>query len=1076
MDGKLDLIVANFNSNYVSVLLGNGNGTFQAQRTFATGVNPNSVAVADVNGDGKPDLIVTNFSGPGTVGVFLGNGDGTFQAQRTFATGVEPYYATAADLNGDGKLDLVATNYQGTLSVLLGNGDGTFQAQQTFATGKWPRFAEISDLNGDGKPDLVVTSRAGNFVGVLLGNGNGTFQKQQTFAVGTDVESVAVSDLNSDGKPDLVVANFDSGSVGVLLGNGNGTFQTQQTFLAGTGALSVAVSDVNGDSKPDILVANAESDSLSVLLGNGNGTFQLQQTFGVGRAPTSVAVADLNGDGQPDVVVTNMYGGGVSVLLGSVPLAVQSIDRVSPPGPLTSDATVNFAVVFNEPASGVSAANFSLALNGVATENPLVVEQITPAVYEVIVTGVSGTGTLGLDLVDDGSILDAAGNPLHPGPTAAFSAQQTFPSGSGPISIATADLNRDGKADLVVANFHSNNVSVLLGNGNGTFQAQQTFATGTNAFSVVVADVNRDGKPDLVVANEASGNVSILLGNGDGTFKPQQTFATGAGSDSVTVADLNGDGKLDLVVANCNSNTLSVLLGNGDGTFKPEQTFATGNYPFSVAISDVNGDGKSDLVVANAHANNVGVLLGNGDGTFQAQQTFATGANPDPVTVADVNGDGKPDLILANDTLSGSVSVLLGNGNGTFQAQQTFATGTRPFSVVVSDLNGDGRPDLLVANYGTPQQAGYTVSVLLGNGDGTFQSQQTFATGTRPDSVAVADLNEDGRPDILVANFSSGTIGVLSGIANGNFTGQNYTIVPSLDTITGTGSIDQITLMQDPDQVHIDWTINSTIGQMLITDPNGLTINGNAASNVITLDYSNGIPLPNILHLDGTFTINGLTGSNPLANTNLEIGQSTVYIPYANSASDPLAAIRGYLNNGYSNGLWTGTPTPTTGVITSTAAAASANKSTGIGYADSADGLVSLPANTIELKYTLYGDTGLTGSVGFTDFMRMTQHYTLNSGATWGEGDFNYDGSINSADFNLLQPNYGQTLPAPAVAPTVTPPATSSRSVRTPIVPPPVAPVLGSEDPAATPLTPSTTATTVTKHKTKVEKTHKPRH
>jgi hypothetical protein len=201
------------------------------------------------------------------------------------------------------------------------------------------------------------------------------------------------------------------------------------------------------------------------------------------------------------------------------------------------------------------------------------------------------------------------------------------------------------------------------------------------------------------------------------------------------VADLNGDGKPDLVLANRVGNTMSVLLGNGDGSFQPQQTFQVGSYPFSVAVADVNGDGKRDLVVANygifdhstgqVTGSDVWVLLGQGDGTFAPQQAFPAGPQPTSVVVADVNGDGIPDLVVANagdSASSGCVSVLLGNGDGSFQNQQTFQVGSYPSSVAVADVNGDGKPDLVTVA-GSPGH----VSVLLGNGDGSFQTQQTFA-------------------------------------------------------------------------------------------------------------------------------------------------------------------------------------------------------------------------------------------------------------------------------------------------------------------------------------------------------------
>ena len=992
-DGKPDLIVANYFSYNVGVLLGNGNGTFQAQQTFATGAgsDPTSVAVADVNGDGKPDLIVANFNGS-SVSVLLGNGNGTFQAQQTFSTGANshPLSVAVADVNGDGKPDLIVANASSdSVSVLLGNGNGTFAAQQTFATGSSPFSVAVSDVNGDGKADLVVATRGGNSVSVLLadpsGNftgqvynvsvgadlaiaasgpgttaagadsgvtytltvtnngpdantgftvtdmlpanatfasgsstagamvngqtitytntaslasgamvtysivattplslatgttlsdsatvattatldpnsGNNTsnivttivepevyFQAQQTFATGAGSKpySITVADLNGDGKPDLIVANRGGNNVGVLLGNGNGTFQAQQTFSTGTGSYpeSVAVADVNGDGKPDLIVANFAGDNVGVLLGNGNGTFQAQQTFstGAGSRPTSVAVADVNGDGKPDLIVANYgdnYGGNtVGVLLGN------------------------------------------------------------------------GNGT--------------------------FQAQQTFSTGAGsrPFSVAVADVNGDGKPDLIVANFNGNNVGVLLGNGNGTFQAQQTFATGSAPFPVVVADVNGDGKPDLIVANRIGNNVGVLLGNGNGSFAAQQTFATGSRPFSVAVADVNGDGKPDLIVANYGTANVGVLLGNGNGTFQAQQTFSTGasSSPFSVAVADVNGDGKPDLVVANYDFNSVGVLLGdpqpvvqsinattpagptdtaasvtytvtfskavvgvdasdfalalggsvtttpplvvsgsgavytvtingisgagtlglnlvnNGSiqdslntplgpvGTFQTQQTFAAGAgsSPNSVVSADVNGDGIPDLIVAN-SAGNNVGVMLGNGNGTFQAERTFTTGANsdPYAVTVADVNGDGKPDIIVANYNSGN-----VGILLGNGNGTFQGEMISLVGSGPDSVAVADVNDDGKPDIIVANKGSNNVSVLLGTGSGSFMGQQtYSTGPSSQPssvaaadVNGDGKLDVVVANYNSGSVGVllgngNGTFGGESGFLVGTGPDSVAV------------------------------------------------------------------------------------------------------------------------------------------------------------------------------------------------------------------------------------------------------------
>ena len=226
--------------------------------------------------------------------------------------------------------------------------------------------------------------------------------------------------------------------------------------------------------------------------------------------------------------------------------------------------------------------------------------------------------------------------------------------------MVVGDVNGDGRPDLAVANFTSNNVSVLLGNGDGTFQPARSYGAGTNPNSVAVGDVNGDGRPDLAVANASGNTVSVLLGNGDGTFQPARSYGAGTNPQSVAVGDFNGDGRPDLAVANYYSNDVLVLLGNGDGTFQPVMSFDAGTNPISVAVGDINGDGRPDLAVANANSNNVSVLLGNGDGTFQPARTFGVGNNPFSVAVGDVNGDGRPDLAVANAN-SNNVSVLINN-------------------------------------------------------------------------------------------------------------------------------------------------------------------------------------------------------------------------------------------------------------------------------------------------------------------------------------------------------------------------------------------------------------------------------
>jgi FG-GAP-like repeat/FG-GAP repeat len=324
--------------------------------------------------------------------------------------------------------------------------------------------------------------------------------------------------------------------------------------------------------------------------------------------------------------------------------------------------------------------------------------------------------------------------------------------------VVTGDFNGDGKLDLAVAN---TGVSILLGNGNGTFRPHVDYTTGNGPASVAVGDFNSDGKLDLVVANNG-GDVSILLGNGNGTFRPHVDYTTGNSPASVAVGDFNGDGKLDLAVANSGASNgisnVSVLLGKGDGTFDAAVNYSAGFGANSVAVGDFNRDGRLDLVVSNFGTGNVIVLLGKGDGTFQTPVDYGTFI-PVSVAVGDLNGDGKLDLAVASippgNVGPGTVSILLGNGNGTFQSAVDYSVGSNLSAVALGDFNGDGKLDLAVAN------SGGDVSILLGKGDGTFQPPIDYIANLYSYSIALGDFNRDGRLDLAVADPADSSVSIL---------------------------------------------------------------------------------------------------------------------------------------------------------------------------------------------------------------------------------------------------------------------------------------------------------------------------
>jgi len=341
-----------------------------------------------------------------------------------------------------------------------------------------------------------------------------------------------------------------------------------------------------------------------------------------------------------------------------------------------------------------------------------------------------------------------------------FSGPTNYNGDNTPYAVGAGDFNGDGKIDLAFPNVNSDDVSILLGNGNGTFGAATNFplTAGSGPQYVAVGDFNGDGKLDLAIAENTSGQMSILLGNGNGTFQAAVDYPAGTNPRDIVARDLNGDGKLDLIVTNSGTNTISVYIGNGDGTFKPQVTYTVGNSARAVVVGDFNKDGKLDLAVTNTNDNTVSILLGNGDGTFQNQVTYATGNAPWFLCIGDFNGDGNLDLAIANNA-DNTVSILLGNGNGTFQAQQTYppaANLTGAHSIETYDFNGDGILDLVVANNGSNN-----ISILLGNGNGSFQNPINFTVGNGPKGMYLGDLSADGRADIAVANVGAGNVSVL---------------------------------------------------------------------------------------------------------------------------------------------------------------------------------------------------------------------------------------------------------------------------------------------------------------------------
>ncbi len=376
-----------------------------------------------------------------------------------------------------------------------------------------------------------------------------------------------------------------------------------------------------------------------------------------------------------------------------------------------------------------------------------------------------------------------------------FGKAATFPTGTFPDAIAAVDMNGDGVADIVTADYGSGTVSVLMGQfnvvngvdvGNGTFAKPVPYPVGASPQSLVVTDLNHDGHPDVVVVGNGSDYVFVLMNNGDGTLAPARSYAVGLTAsaakpslrpEGVAVADVNRDGFPDIVTANqgvVGKGSIGVLLGNGDGTFQPVLPYDGGPDPDALAVGDLNEDGFPDVVTVDPENDELHVLFNKGDGTFPATTTdYSTDLTGRAVAIVDVNNDARPDLVVAN-LRAASVGVLLNNGDDTsgddtFSNQNTYRVGGFPFSILSADLNGDNRAELITAD-----SRDDAVGVLVHNGEGAFNvgggtgatndhtdRPRQFPTGESPEGVAVADVNGDGKPDLITADFNDSQIGVL---------------------------------------------------------------------------------------------------------------------------------------------------------------------------------------------------------------------------------------------------------------------------------------------------------------------------
>jgi hypothetical protein len=827
-DGIPDLAAAEATS--VTIYLGNGDGTFHVGSTIPSTQGTTPLTAADFNIDGNEDLAVAGQ-------VFFGNGDGTFQLSTIsgFAGGIP------LDVNNDGIPDSVYAFNPGpcffcgpiepAINISLGVGNGAFTSIFSYQ-GYYSNFYP-GDFNSDGKVDFVASTSAQP--SLFLGNGDGTFQVS-TMNTNSTFQPLGVGDFNSDGKLDLF--GSVNGQTAVLPGNGDGTFGAA-VLSTSTLVGNVSTGDFNGDAKLDLIAIDPNSPTpVSVYFGNGDGTFQAPQQYATSTSfnPGAYVAADFNGDGKIDLAVIDATRNDIQILLGATgttvslsassnPIAAGSnITLTATVSPSTASGSVAFlsgsttlgtapivngvatlttafpdtgdhflTAAYTGTTSSGSATSASLTLEVTSTNStttsltaapnpaslgqPVTLTATVPAAASGQVTFYDGTQVIGISSVGGGTapfttttlaagshslqaMFDNGAN-LAPSASGSLSLIVTEASAStgftitplssyiGPAAMTTADFNGDGKPDLAIVDTNGNTQTLLLV-GNGEFNEQPAVSgalTSVNSpLSIVSGDFNGDGFPDVAFTGALDAKVVVLLGSANGQLQPAKSFTTDPiAAVGIAAADFNGDGKLDLAAAG--TGGVAILLGNGDGTFATPVTVATPNAPTSIAVADLNGDGIPDLATVSIAG--VEVFLGSGDGTFSAG-TLIPVSSAQYLVVGDLNGDGKPDLVVE----TSGFTVLLNNGNGTFQPPQTF--GSLPYQgpLVMADLNGDGHLDLAASS-------AMVVEIVYGNGDGTFQQQISETANVNVTAMIAGDFHSDGRTALALGSSNPASVVTL---------------------------------------------------------------------------------------------------------------------------------------------------------------------------------------------------------------------------------------------------------------------------------------------------------------------------
>jgi Bacterial Ig-like domain (group 3)/FG-GAP-like repeat len=955
----------------ISAAINDGTGNFTTVLTATPETQQDPIFVADLNGDGKDDVLLVH---PATAGnhtyiqAWLSNGDGTFTAVNSgvSVTTTGFVWAVVTDVNGDKIPDVVVADSatpNGSIWTLLGNGDGTFTAQPSVAfTGAISPGSPtqgvpgnpmvFADFNGDGFLDFAAPAAAGGaaqpnqIVEYLCTSGSAPCTAYAAPVLLTTINPTAYDscflgsgNLGSTAAPqtDLISANCLDQTVTVYLNNGTGTFAQGAYYFAGARPAAISVADVNGDNNGDLIVTDLNSSAIKVLTGNGDGTLN----------PPTVGYV-TGGDPSMPALIANFSGAS------------------NPVGAVLPDNQTNFVYL-----AGYGDGSFRSGINYYATnvqgkKNGFQAEGVGLASGDLNGDGIPdfviGNANGGTDTTGITVFLGNANGSLQTG-------ANYFPLLENKYSlqyVAIADFDGDGNLDIAASDSYNGVVQIFYGDGSGIFlnTRQASFSTGTSGphpVGIVTADFNGDGKPDIAVVNNfgpanapTSANIGMLINNGTG-FNPVVSTALSTVATELTAADVNGDGKLDLVVplyGVCSGGTCSapgsavaILLGNGDGTLKAETDFQLVNNgttylnPYDAAVGDLNGDGKADLAVTmqdvKANTQGIAVALGNGDGTFQTPtllpsspqiSKFVPPPVPGYVKIADLNHDGHMDLVYTN-AVAGSVGVMYGVGDGTFYTPVDFPANRWAWDFALVDVNGDGALDVIASGF---EQSFSGVGVLLNTSGSSTALKSSLPSSVVGQSVTFT-ATISPSPVKGVTTTPTGTITFFSGTTalgpavpiSSGMASQSTTALPvGTDSITAqySGDINYVPTTSAPLMQVVAQATSATATPTSSVNPSGLgqavtfsttvtsTVSGDSLVPTGTVNFNDGTTLL------GPGTLNS-SGVAAFTTSKLAAGTHSITAVYAgdtNFKGSSSSALSQVVSSTAAPASYTLTATPTT--------------------------------------------------------------------------------------------------------------------------------------------------------------------